>query len=312
MSDVAEQTAEVVAENLEDVIDGVVEVVEVVRNNYVLLGAVLVAGVAGGTGLGYFLAVKKLGKEFDARLEEEITRAKEFYATVNKVDVDGAVLTPMQVLEDRHGVEAAAEALRTYQGEEHEDLSKQITNEGEPYDDVVDERHIRKMEQAQFNSISLDKEVSEAGGEVTVVTEKTETRNVFVDPTFDLEEEMKYRTDEKPYVITHDEYYEAEREYDTASLTYYELDDTLVDEKDKPVEGIDKVVGDDNLVRFGHGSKDKNIVFVRNDRLETDYEIVKSTGSYLEEVLGMPKEEPNSLKHSDQRDRRRAFRRGDE
>lgn len=291
MSEVAEKTAEVVAENVEEAVDGVVEVLEVTRNNPVLLGSVFVAGVVGGAGLGYFLAVKRLGKKFDERMEMEISETRAFYANLNKVDEAGEPLTPQDVMEQRHGAEAAAQIVRGYQGRSEEPEGEP---EGEPYDEVVDEKLLAKTESKVRR------------------TEKVETRNVFSDPSFDLEEELKYRTEDKPYILTHDEYFAAEKDYDTFSLTYYELDDTLVDEQDKPIENVDEMVGEDHLVRFGSGSKDNNIVYVRNDKLGSDYEISKSTGSYLEEVLGMPDEEPNSLKHSDQRDRRRAFQHGDE
>lgn len=284
-------------------VDGAVEVIEVVRNNIPILFGVFVVGVAGGTGLGYFLAARKLGKEFDARLEVEVQEAKEFYASYNKVTLTGEPLTPQQVMDQRHGVGAAAEAVREYQG---------MTERSTVEDDEMDETQIRKIEDARVHSISIDKEVAPGGGEITEVVETRQSRNVFTDPDFDFEEEKKHRTKRKPYIITHDEFYANEEDYEQSSLTYYEMDDTLCDEADKPIENTDTIVGDDHLVRFGAGSKDPKIVFVRNERLETDYEIVKSTGSYLEEVLGMPEEKSTELKHSDQRDRRRAMRRDDE
>lgn len=288
MTQVAEQTAEIVADNVEEAIDGVVEVVEVAKNNIPLLVAVFVAGVAGGAGLGYFIAAKKLGREFDQRLEEEIQETRDFYSRVHKTGDDGAVLTPAEVLKQRHGADEAASALRKYQGEV----------------DEQDEAQLRKIEEraaVAANEISANV-ISEEKVEV-----KTETRNVFVDPNFDYEEELKYRTKDKPYVITHDEFFEGEGDYDNNSLTYYEQDDTLVDERDHPVDDMENIIGEDNLVRFGHGSKDRNIVYVRNDKLEIDYEIVKSPGSFLE-ALGLGPEPGGELKHS--ADRRREFRRG--
>lgn len=300
MSEVAEKAAEVVAENVEGVIDGTVEVLEVVRNNPKVLAAAGILGlVAGGVG-GYFIAKEKLRKFYEDLATQEIEEAKSFYSDLYKVDADGEALTPQSVMIQRHGEEAAAEALRTYQGM-HEAIDALQNGgpelAGEPHDEVVDEAHIRKMEASiAARAASTEKSVI----------------NVFVDTTFDVEEEVKYRTEDKPYIITHDEYFAAEKDYDMVSLTYFETDDTLVDEQDKPVEDSDKVVGDEHLARFGSGSKDRNIVYVRNDRLGIDYEIVKSKGSYLEEVLGMPDEEPGTLKHSDTRDRRRAFRHGEE
>lgn len=280
---------------IEDSIDGVVEVVY--RTNPWVIGATVILGLAAGAGLGYFLAARRLGREFDEKLEAEIESTKTFYSRLNKTDEDGEPLTPMSVMEKRHGPEAAADALRTYQG-------RQAAKEA-----VEEEREVAldaEQDDAQITRIEERRRT-----QVETVEEPPEVRNTFTEPAFDLEEEKKFRTSEKPYVITHDEFYAAELNYDTHSLVYYEVDDTLTDEHDKPFEETDLWVGDDNLVRFGHGSKDSNIVFVRNERLEIDYEITRSTGSYLEEVLGMLPEDGGELKHSDQRDRRRALRDSD-
>lgn len=290
-AEAVEPVLDAASEAILEGIDGVVDVVEVVRNNPIALAFTGVVGLTIGAVGGYFLANKILSKKYEEQIAVEIAEAKEFYASLNKVDVDGAVLTPQDVMDQRHGAGAAAEALREYQG----DADEEPELKGEPYDEVIDERHIQKLERE--------------------VKAKSDAVNVFVDVTFDLEEEKKYRTSDKPYIITHDEYFAGEENYETISLTYYEMDDTLVDERDQPIEDVESVIGEDHLVRFGSGSKDKNVVFIRNVALETDYEVVKSKGSYLEEVLGMPKEEPNSLKHSNrnsQQSRRRAFRHGED
>jgi hypothetical protein len=309
MSDVAEKAAEATAEVVEETVDGVVEVMEVVRNNPAALVVVGFAAASLGVVGGYLVAKRRLKSFYEDLATQEIAEAKEFYAGVYKTDPDGAVLTPMEVLEQRHP-EAAA-SLREYQGVDVETpIPTEATTAAEI--DEEDERLLAKtetrvMEKARIQAISVDAEIGPGGGRITEVTENI---NVFEDATFDLEEERKHRTPDKPYIITHDEFFAGDREYETSSLTYFEDDDTLVDERDNPVPDIDATIGEDHLVRFGSGSKDKNIVYVRNDRLQTDFEITLSKGSYLEEVLGLGPD-PNSLKHSDQRDRRRAFRHGE-
>jgi hypothetical protein len=52
----------------------------------------------------------------------------------------------------------------------------------------------------------------------------------------------------------------------------------------------DNLVGDKNLDRFGHGSNDAFIVYIRNDQLEIVYEVVLSPNSYAEEVHGFSHE----------------------
>jgi hypothetical protein len=45
------------------------------------------------------------------------------------------------------------------------------------------------------------------------------------------------------------------------------------------------------LDRFGHGSNDPSIVYIRNDTLEIIYEVVKSPHYYAEEVHGFKHED---------------------
>jgi hypothetical protein len=305
----------------QDAIDGVVDVVEVVRNNPIVLVAVGAVGLAVGAAAGYFFAKNQLKSYYEDLSSQEIAEAKEFYSGVYKIDENGEDLTPQEMLEKKHGVGAVAEAVRRYQGVVEDDVIAEAKDEqGHPSDEAMDEAQIRKLEaeakkpKRQYrNPVS---EVEESKEETYEEYEPSPARNVFEDNSFNMDEEMAMRSEDSPYIITHDEFYAAEQDYETVELAYFEEDDTLVGEDSKPIENTDEQVGDNNLLRFGSGSKDPNIVFVRNDRLEIDYEIHRSTGSYLEEVLGlMSDDETNSLRHSNrnaQLNRRREFRRGDE
>ena len=82
----------------------------------------------------------------------------------------------------------------------------------------------------------------------------------------------------RPYIISPDEFGEND-DYETVSLTYYE-DEVLADEMDELVEDVDDTVGTDSLTHFGEYEDDS--VFVRNDRLKCDYEILKDNRTYFE------------------------------
>jgi hypothetical protein len=115
--------------------------------------------------------------------------------------------------------------------------------------------------------------------------EEKATRNVDV---WDYEEEKRGRSPDIPYIIHADERYEFEG-YGEETLTYYEKDDVLCNERDEVLaEGPERerLIGEWSLDKFGHGSNDPEIVYVRNDRVEMIYEIVKSPNSYAEEVHG--------------------------
>jgi hypothetical protein len=108
--------------------------------------------------------------------------------------------------------------------------------------------------------------------------------------------ETAARAEKHAYVIHLDERGQ-EDGYDEITLTYYQGDDVLCDAEDKVIDDQERVVGVENLDKFGHGSNDVNVVYVRNDAMQLDIEIVKSDKTYAEEVHG--------LAHADNPPRRR-------
>ena len=87
---------------------------------------------------------------------------------------------------------------------------------------------------------------------------------------------MKYR----PHTIPPEEFGET-CDYDTISLTYY-ADGVLTDECDEIIEDVDDLIGEDSLNQFGVYEEDS--VFVRNDELKTDYEILRDERNYSDVV----------------------------
>lgn len=116
-------------------------------------------------------------------------------------------------------------------------------------------------------------------------------KNVFEehgDFKWDWHKERRGRSPDIPYVIHIDEREELDG-YEIMTLTYYEGDDVLCDERDNifdPDHERDQKVGDKNLSRFGHGSNDPSVVYVRNDELMLIFEVVKSPNHFAEEVHG--------------------------
>jgi hypothetical protein len=138
----------------------------------------------------------------------------------------------------------------------------------------------------------------EVDGEVEVVDSRWDYRD-----TWDYDREVRNRSREIPFVLHKDEF-DAEEDATQVTVTYFEGDDVLVDEKDEVITKKDEVVGMDNLSQFGHGSGDPNVVYVRNAHLGVDYEILRHKGHYAKEVLGLEEE---SLEHSARPRRRMRF-----
>lgn len=100
-------------------------------------------------------------------------------------------------------------------------------------------------------------------------------------------DEPKSIDPDKPYVITIEDFMNNCQDFDKASLTYYNEDDTLADEQEEAITDVYMTVGDDALLRFGDGSDDPDMVYVRNERLGSDYEVLRVNKSYQETVMGI-------------------------
>lgn len=108
----------------------------------------------------------------------------------------------------------------------------------------------------------------------------------------DLEDLVsKYRTEdehptedepEEPYVITYDEFSEIGTNY--TELSYYDEDDILVDEEDKVID-IESSIGRDCLSKFGTGTDDEDMVYVKNPRTGIYYEVTRLFGSYYPDPM---------------------------
>lgn len=106
----------------------------------------------------------------------------------------------------------------------------------------------------------------------------------YTDYSRSVEEKKGEAFVEKPYVISPEEFGEFE-EYEKISLTYY-ADEVLADENDEEVDDVDEIVGEESLNHFGEYEDDS--VFVRNDRLKCDYEILLDQRNYSDVVKTMP------------------------
>lgn len=93
-------------------------------------------------------------------------------------------------------------------------------------------------------------------------------------------------------VISEDEFYELayDNGWDVQELTYYEDDDTLVDEADNPVFDPSEIIGPDALDSFGVCCSDQRETHIRNSQNNTVYNIRLIHDSYTEAVLGLYEE----------------------
>lgn len=102
---------------------------------------------------------------------------------------------------------------------------------------------------------------------------------------WDMETERKRRSGRAPFIIHVSEYgsNESFREHE---LIYYEGDGVFCDNDGNAMMQAMQVIGEDNL-RWGHGSEDSNMVYVRNVQQRCDYMITRDSGTYAEVHLGL-------------------------
>lgn len=169
----------------------------------------------------------------------------------------------------------------------------------EEYSEIVD--HIeRRTEELQGLTDELKdmtvvelKEPLDEVPDVVVVVEP--------DDDWNYEVELSMRKPDVPYTIHRDEFFEDSMGYTQATLTYYQGDDILTDELDVPIYGHSALTGN---MQFGHGSGDPNVVYIRNEEREDEYEILRHYGRYEVEVLGHEIDQhykDEDLKHSNVR-----------
>lgn len=129
----------------------------------------------------------------------------------------------------------------------------------------------------------------------------TEVDELIDDNVWDQDAENLGRDPQRPYIVSVSEFENDVTGYQQVTFSYFEGDEVLTDERSVMVTDVDNLVGELNLYKFGHGSGDPNILYVRNEKIEMEFEITRSSGKYSEEVLGF-------IEHSEADDRIRRFR----
>lgn len=262
----------------------------------------VLVGVAGGAALfgtgavaGYFFAQYRLRKSVDKRLDVELKEIREHYAKKLNDRIE-----EKPSLDEVYEKTSYAETLKTYSpSDENSPVAKaiaEVVEESKPYAGTP----VEATEEDEDDDIPV---VQPGSGEIV-----DDVKNVFIEPPadrntreleyegWDYETERSRRSGVKIYIITQEEFFTNEPEHTNATLTYFEGDDVLADEADVPIEDISQTIGTERNLKFGHGSKDPNIVHIRNETLQHDFEIVKSGGKFAEEVFGIMEHSAGSRK----------------
>ena len=244
-------TEQVVEQVAEHVADNLEEAAVVVRHFNTQKIAYSVGGLAVGIAIGFFIGYRwnraKIRAEAFKESEEEVEKIRELYRDARD--------------------------------------SVKIVSTKPPLEEVVEEQGYVEPERPTRPPVPAGppRERLFAEPVPTIKLETGKSKNT----GWDFEEEVATRSEEHPYIIHQDEYQANEKGYTQEVLTWYAGDEVLTDEDEDPIENADDVVDLNHMSRFGHGTDDFNVVFIRNDILEKEFEICRMPTSYAEEVQGL-------------------------
>lgn len=285
-----EQTTQQILEETTDLIEETLDIIEDLpkyRNNPYVIAGVAVMGLATGAFIGYRLAIRQLEPKYAAISDEEIAKAKTMYARINKEGFESPTVAVNKLIPDDSP--EAQEALLRYQGQEVE-----IT--------VVDDGVLVKSKLDKHAKAAIDENPAPAPKAQNIFDVEEPVSN---DDGWDFQQELARRSDEKPYVVTQEEYFENIHNLETISVTYYEGDQVLADEADGVITDIEGNVGEANLHRFGHGSGEEHIVYIFNKMAGMAFEVARSQGKYSVEVVGLDDDDEEDVEPVERIPRRR-------
>lgn len=214
----------------------------------------VVGGLAVGGGTGYLVAQKHLAAKYEAQVLNEINSVKATYDKLSKELIANSQKEPL-----REAVEellpAAEEEIQEY------------------------ERNVHRYTAEQIVEVAVGAVTEEDIGEDGM---DHQTYNIFKAQQKLLDE----RDPNKPYLIGIEDYSDPPSGYDSLTVNYYPENNILVDERDLAIDLVEETVGEFNLTQFGQQGNEDHIIYVRNERVQADFEIVRHEGSFMESAFG--------------------------
>lgn len=274
-------------------------------NDVAFVASVSLLACTAGAVSSYVLTKRHMVAMYEGLIEEEVKKAHDFYSHRAQIESAEEHIPVTDTV-----VEEVVEEITT--SEAPDDLQEDRVN----YNKIVSQYGSQNLPRAQKLSPrdgetqeDFEERISrEARDAVSDILKRTEPdltdeyeptqeedallhKNIFEDHGASDEDDLdrSARTTDRPFIISKEEFEDAELEYSQNTLTYYQGDQVLTDDKDQPLLDV-TIVLESNL-RFGNASGDMNVVYIRNDKLEVDFEVVQDLGYYTEEVLGVPRRE---------------------
>ena len=194
-------------------------------------------GGASGAGITY----AALKRYYNQKMNEETKDIKEYYERYYSIQIE-ELNNRITLLESGQKAQTKAEAKATKKTVKKVEVAAE---DRDKYEEVV---------KTNYNAISASKDP-----EKPVTSKKTTT--------------YKKAKPKGPQIITFEEY-TADRKHEKVILTYLDQEDMVLDENNEPLVCPEDMIGDDFKDVDSAEFTDGSTVYVRNDSIGKDFEIV--------------------------------------
>lgn len=218
---------------------------------------------AAGAAAGYLVARNVLEKRYARLLDEEIARTKEFFGANYEGSKEG--LDDPEFMQDAIN---AAEALSDY-----------VAGDAKIVPSVLAENVERTVTAYNKPGAPAVEEYPRGSQAAAVRAQDEEVQPL--DPNA-----------RAPHLITFAEFDAGDLGYSQVSVSFFAGDGIVIDEEDNVIspDRVEQIIGTDNLNKFGTNTDDPdlepNVIYVRCERFNMDFEVTRSPGKHSVEVLG--------------------------
>jgi hypothetical protein len=159
--------------------------------------------------------------------------------------------------------------------------SKMVQNR---YEDIIQEE-IESIREVESRRVRLNKktdDIYERVNQQVIESEKSYHKIVenYKDGDYDVNSDWNRS---HPYEITDEQFSESMDNFDKITLFYY-ADEVLADEGEEMIDDVDRAVGIKLLMDWAGDPDESQVLYVRNEKMMIDYEILRMEQPYSEMV----------------------------
>lgn len=225
-----------------------------------------------GLTIGYFIAERTLEKRIGALAANEINEVRAYYRNKN-----------IPIFKESPPSEDAVPSVTTIR-RDTADYENRLFDLGYRPDDIEEQLGHPVAEPEPLlkpvEDLSWDNEIEDDDTEPYLEGRRmSETLRLMA------------QQDGKPYVLTEEEYFTDNEHYSKETLRYLAGSNTLLDTDEEIIPNPQDIIGEDALAYFKVRRNGLDTVYARNDKIATDYEIIREEGTYEELILGIVPDE---------------------